>query len=126
LTELINILLDEENILALLRSSLRIILILLMARIAYGLINKGFRARLKRVQESADSTHDADKSLTLIPIFQNILKIGMGSIAGILVLGELGINTSALIAGIGMFGIAVGLAAQSIIKDLIAGVFTYN
>lgn len=121
MTELVNMLLDEENILALLRSSLRIILILLLARIAYSLINKGFRARLNRVQDSADSTHNADKSLTLIPIFQNILKIGLWSIAGILVLGELGINTAALIAGIGMFGIAVGLAAQSIIKDLIAG-----
>ena len=121
MTELINILLDEENILALLKNGLRILLILLIARIAYGMINKGFRARLKRVQESADSSHHADKSLTLIPIFRNILKIGMWSIAGILVLGELGINTSALIAGIGMFGIVLGLAAQSIIKDLIAG-----
>ena len=121
MTELINILLDEENILALLRSSVRIILILVIARIAYSLINKGFRTRLKRFQESADSSRDADKSLTLIPIFQNILKIGMGSIAGILILGELGINTAALIAGIGMFGLALGLAAQSIIKDLIAG-----
>ena len=121
LTELIEILLKEENVLSLLRSGFRIILILLSARIAYSLINKGFRARLKRTQEDADTSHEADKSLTLIPIFQNIVKIGIWSIVGILVLGEFGINTSALIAGIGMLGIALGLAAQSMIRDLIAG-----
>ena len=121
LTEFIDILFNEENILSLLRSGLRILLIVLIARIVYSLTNKGLRARLKRVQESADRNREGDKILTLIPIIQNILKIGMWSITGILVLGELGINTSALIAGIGMFGIALGLAAQSIIKDLIAG-----
>ena len=121
MTEIIDILLNEENILSLLRSGLRITLILLIARTVYGLINRGLRARLNRVLESADTGHKGDKILTLIPIVQNILKIGMWSIAGILVLGEMGINTSALIAGIGMFGIALGLAAQSIIKDLIAG-----
>lgn len=121
LTELIDILLKEENILSLLRSGFRILLILLSARIAYSLINKGFRARIKRAQEGAETSHEADKSLTLIPIFENIVKIGIWSIVGILVLGEFGINTSALIAGIGMLGIALGLAAQSMIRDLIAG-----
>ena len=121
MTEIIDILFNEENILSLLRSGLRIMLILLIARIVYSLINKGLRARLERVQESADTSRQSDKILTLVPIIQNILKIGMWAIAGILVLGELGINTSALIAGVGMFGIALGLAAQSIIKDLIAG-----
>ena len=121
LTELIDILLKEENILSFLRSGFRILLILLSARIAYSLINKGFRARIKRAQEGAETSHEADKSLTLIPIFENIVKIGIWSIVGILVLGEFGINTSALIAGIGMLGIALGLAAQSMIRDLIAG-----
>jgi len=121
LTEVIDILINEENILSLLRGGLRILLIVLIAKIVFSLINKRLRVRLERVQESTDKSREGDKILTLIPIIQNILKIGMWSVAGILVLGELGINTSALIAGIGMFGIALGLAAQSMIKDLIAG-----
>ena len=121
MTELINILLEEENVLFLLRGGFRIILILLIAKIAYSLINKRFLERLNRAQKTSGASRETDKSLTLIPIFQNILKIGIWSIAWILVLGELGINTTALIAGIGMLGIALGLAAQSMIKDLIAG-----
>ncbi|MCH7954836.1 MAG: mechanosensitive ion channel [Candidatus Marinimicrobia bacterium] len=121
MTELINILLEEENVLFLLRGGFRIILILLIAKIAYSLINKRFRERLNRAQKTSDASRETDKSLMLLPIFQNILKIGIWSIAWILVLGELGINTTALIAGIGMLGIALGLAAQSMIKDLIAG-----
>lgn len=121
MTEYIDILLNEKQILSLLSGGLRILLILVASRIIYGLINRGLQARLKLVHKNSDKNHNNDKILTLIPIIQSILKIGMWSIAGILILGEFGINTSALIAGFGMFGIALGLAAQSIIRDFIAG-----
>ncbi len=121
MTDLLKVLLSEENVMSYVSTGLRILLIWFIATVAYNLINKGLRSRLKRVMESSRGGDSVDKSLTLIPIIQKILKIGLWTIAGILVLGELGINTSALIAGIGMFGLALGLAAQTIIKDFIAG-----
>lgn len=40
-----------------------------------------------------------------------------------LVLSELGLNVSALIAGVGVVGIALGLGAQTLVKDVLNGMF---
>jgi small conductance mechanosensitive channel len=42
-------------------------------------------------------------------------------VASILILAELGIDIAALLVGFGVVGIAVGFGAQSLVKDLIAG-----
>lgn len=44
-------------------------------------------------------------------------------IALMMILPELGINTSALIAGTSLIGFAVGFGAQNFVKDVIAGIF---
>ena len=41
----------------------------------------------------------------------------------ITILPEFGINASALLAGAGLIGLAVGFGAQSLVKDVIAGLF---
>ncbi|MEX2080173.1 MAG: mechanosensitive ion channel family protein [Dehalococcoidia bacterium] len=40
-----------------------------------------------------------------------------------LVLSQIGLNVSALIAGVGVAGIAIGLGAQTLVKDVINGLF---
>jgi moderate conductance mechanosensitive channel len=44
-------------------------------------------------------------------------------IAALMALGELGIDIGPAIAGLGLVGIAVGLGAQTLVKDWLAGVF---
>ena len=41
----------------------------------------------------------------------------------ITILPEFGINASALLAGVGLLGLAVGFGAQSLVKDVISGLF---
>jgi small-conductance mechanosensitive channel len=45
------------------------------------------------------------------------------TIAGIVALGELGVDLAPLIAGAGIAGIALGFGAQSLVQDCIAGLF---
>jgi small conductance mechanosensitive channel len=40
-----------------------------------------------------------------------------------MMLSEIGLNISPIIAGVGVIGIAIGFGAQSLVKDLIAGLF---
>ena len=44
-------------------------------------------------------------------------------VAGFMVLSELGLNIGPILAGAGVAGIAIGFGAQSLVKDIIAGVF---
>jgi small-conductance mechanosensitive channel len=53
-------------------------------------------------------------------IIRVLISVALFAIAGILILGNLGVNVTALVAGLGIGGIAIGLAAQGIFSDLFA------
>lgn len=53
-------------------------------------------------------------------IIRLLVTIALFAIALILVLGNLGVNVTGLVAGLGVGGIAIGLAAQGIFADLFA------
>lgn len=53
-------------------------------------------------------------------IIRLLVSVALFTIAGVLILNNLGINVTALVAGLGIGGIAIGLAAQGIFADLFA------
>ena len=60
---------------------------------------------------------------TLLPIFRKFLFVVVYLFAAMMALSELGINIGPLIAGAGVLGIAIGFGAQSLVRDVIAGMF---
>jgi len=60
---------------------------------------------------------------TLLPIFRNVLYAVVFVVAVMMALSALGINIGPLIAGAGIFGLAIGFGAQSLVRDVIAGMF---
>ncbi|MER8902484.1 mechanosensitive ion channel family protein [Mesorhizobium sp. M0772] len=60
---------------------------------------------------------------TLLPIIQNILLAVIIVMAVLMMLASIGIQIGPLIAGAGVVGVAVGFGAQTIVKDVISGVF---
>jgi moderate conductance mechanosensitive channel len=63
------------------------------------------------------------KLKTLAPLVQTLLRVGVVFAATLVVLEQLGIATGPVLAGAGIFGLAVGFASQSLIKDVINGLF---
>lgn len=61
-----------------------------------------------------------DSLYNALGIIRLLVTVGLFAIATIIVLDTLGVNVSALIAGLGIGGIAIGLAAQGIFADLFA------
>lgn len=60
---------------------------------------------------------------TLLPIVQNILFAVILVIAILMVLSTMGVQIGPLIAGAGVVGVAVGFGAQTLVKDIISGIF---
>lgn len=58
----------------------------------------------------------------LAPLLRTALKGAVALIGAIFVLGNLGVNVTSLIAGLGLGGLAVALAAQDSIRNLLGGV----
>ena len=65
---------------------------------------------------------EADHSAlgSALGIIRLLVTIALFAIAAILILDNLGVNVTGLIAGLGVGGIAIGLAAQGIFQDLFA------
>lgn len=66
---------------------------------------------------------DADNKMntTAIKFISNILKIVIISFAVVMVVSELGYNVNGLLTGLGVGGLAVSLAAQDAVSNLISG-----
>ena len=71
----------------------------------------------------ADAAERTDSKLDdqLVPLARTAGKIFMALIGGIFILNNLNINITSLIAGLGIGGVAVALAAQDSIKNLLGG-----
>lgn len=63
------------------------------------------------------------RALTLFPLLKKVLSIVLAVVAALIVLSSIGIDIAPLLAGAGVVGIAVGFGAQSLVKDLITGLF---
>jgi moderate conductance mechanosensitive channel len=60
---------------------------------------------------------------TLLPILRNVLRVVVMVIGALMVLSALGVEIGPLIAGAGVIGVAVGFGAQTVVKDVISGIF---
>lgn len=63
------------------------------------------------------------RARTLIPLLRNALAVAVVVLTAIAVLSNLGVNVGPLLAGAGVVGLAIGFGAQSLVKDVITGLF---
>lgn len=68
-----------------------------------------------------DELRRAARVRTLMPMVQRVLMVILAAFVGLIVLSELGVNITPLLALSGAAGLAVGLGAQDTIKDFLAG-----
>lgn len=72
------------------------------------------------IEHRAGAYEESSGVGSAIGIIRLLVSVAIFAIALVVVLDNLGVNVTALIAGLGIGGIAIGLAAQGIFKDLFA------
>jgi small conductance mechanosensitive channel len=103
-------------------TALTITLVLVGAFILWELIT-GTVERLLINTETGTTRGRSTRLRTLLPLVRNAARLLLGIIVALTVLSELGINIAPFLAGAGIAGIAIGFGAQSLVKDVITGVF---
>jgi len=63
------------------------------------------------------------RAKTLGVLFKSIASAVVGVVTFMMLLGEFDINLGPLIAGAGIVGVAIGFGAQSLVRDLLSGIF---
>ncbi|MGN7771956.1 mechanosensitive ion channel domain-containing protein [Phyllobacterium sp. 22552] len=74
-------------------------------------------------EEHAEIDPQQARLRTLLPIISNILFASLLIMAILMILSSIGIQIGPLIAGAGVVGVAIGFGAQTVVKDVISGVF---
>jgi small conductance mechanosensitive channel len=96
---------------------------ILLGWLAYRLVVGLIERLLRPLEGSTDYTARLQRARTLGPLLSNTTRYLLLFIVGIVVLQEVGIDVRALMVSAGVVGLAVGLGAQSLIKDVITGFF---
>lgn len=65
----------------------------------------------------------ASRLATFFPMARVLIGMTILLIAGMVALSNLGVNVAPLLAGAGVFGLAISFGSQSLIKDILSGVF---
>jgi small-conductance mechanosensitive channel len=106
------------------------VILLLFGLISWEIVNVYIQRRL--AQELPDDDSEAMDSeggqglsriATLLPLIKNTIAFFIFVLSIIGALSTLGINATALLAGAGVLGLAIGFGAQTLVKDIVSGVF---
>ncbi|MBB3654849.1 small-conductance mechanosensitive channel [Rhizobium sp. BK650] len=118
---------QNTTISAILNGLLKGVIVLLIADLLWQLA-RGWIDRTIRTSGDATGLAPAEAAKrarfrTLLPIFRNALAVMVAVMAALIVLSQLGVEIGPLIAGAGIFGVAIGFGSQTLVKDIISGVF---
>jgi small-conductance mechanosensitive channel len=103
----------------------QVIVIVFLADLVWHLLNAWInRSLLRRLSlNTPDAARREAKMRTLLPIIRNGLMVFITAVAAMMGLSAFGIEIGPLLAGAGIVGVAVGFGAQTIVKDIISGMF---
>jgi small conductance mechanosensitive channel len=116
---------NEQALTWLREHGLTILLILVVSVVAYYLLGMLTRTLSGRIQ-AMDGEEDSELDRRTKTIFRVIHSTGVViiiSTAVMMILTELGVAITPVLASVGFVGLAFGLGAQSLVKDMIAGLF---
>lgn len=102
------------------------IVILLAADLVWQLAKEFINFRVKQAGVDVADPIQLARNMrlrTLLPILRNFLAAFIAVVAGMMVLSGLGVEIGPLIAGAGVFGVAIGFGSQTLVKDIISGIF---
>ncbi|SMF53485.1 small conductance mechanosensitive channel [Azospirillum oryzae] len=106
-----------------LASGLAILLVAAIALAVWELTNAVIERNLATTDRYGHAIQRSARIRTLLPLLRNALMVVLLTFVTLITLSELGLDIGPLLAGAGVVGLAVGFGAQTLVKDVITGLF---
>jgi small-conductance mechanosensitive channel len=94
-----------------------------VAVIFWELVNSAVERYLTRTDRDGTVVKHSARVLTLLPLFRKVVFTVLAVMVSLIVMSEMGINIVPLLTGAGVVGLAIGFGAQTLVKDVITGLF---
>jgi len=101
----------------------KIVIILLLSAVVSEAVNMAIEHYLRDTDQQGRRIYHSGRIRTLLPLLRNAFRITLGVLVLMVVLSEIGLDIAPLLAAAGVVGLAVGFGAQTLVKDIITGVF---
>jgi small-conductance mechanosensitive channel len=108
---------------------IKILVVVLICYVAWGLVNAAIMRRMREEmpeeedEEQEEGGAGGSRIATLLLLLRKFMLVVIIVMASLVVLSALGVNIGPLIAGAGVFGLAIGFGAQTLVRDIISGIF---
>jgi small-conductance mechanosensitive channel len=107
--------------------ALSAVVIVLLADFAWQvlktLIDRKLAGAAAAGQPHTEEARRSARIRTLLPIVRNVVFIVLVAMSAMMALSALGVEVGPLIAGAGVVGVAIGFGAQTLVRDIISGMF---
>lgn len=103
--------------------ALRVVVIVAVAWLLASTLQRAIRAFRMRIASRLDDPEAVKRAETLGRVFRYLVTVVISLVAGMLVLGELGVSVAPILGAAGVVGLAVGFGAQSLVRDYFTGFF---
>jgi moderate conductance mechanosensitive channel len=101
--------------------------------VIYEVVSLYFNRRLAKEMTSVDGNVEegggdgggagGSRLATVLPLVRMTAQVAIAVIFGLVALSALGIDTTPLLAGAGILGLAIGFGAQKLVTDIVSGIF---
>ena len=108
---------------------LRVLVILLIAIISHMAGHRAINRTIGRLAQAdlkpgpGTAKRQAERARTIGTVFSSTFNAAIWIIAAGMALGEFGFNLGPVIASAGVIGVALGLGAQTLVRDVLSGIF---
>ena len=112
------------------RAAFNILVVVLVCFVAWELGNAAIKRRLAKEMPEEDEDDEKEEGgsggsriATLLVLLRKFMLAVIIVLASLIILSSVGVNIGPLIAGAGVIGLAIGFGAQTLVKDIISGMF---
>ncbi|MDO1583588.1 mechanosensitive ion channel family protein [Rhizobium oryzicola] len=74
-------------------------------------------------QEDDEAKKETSRLGTILPVVRNLILSAVIAIAALVVISSAGVDVAPLLAGFGVLGLAFSFGSQSLVKDIVSGIF---
>ncbi len=109
-------------------AAFNILVVVIIGYVGWEVINAAIQRRLKQEMPEDDEEREeggagGSRIGTLLLILRKFLLVVILIMVTLITLSSIGVDIAPLIAGAGVVGLAIGFGAQTLVKDIISGVF---
>jgi moderate conductance mechanosensitive channel len=111
-------------------AALKIVVVILFSYVIWKLVENAINRRLAKIEHP--QTDDEEEEMggaggsrigTLLRLLRKTLLMVLLVMVSLIILSAIGVNIGPLLAGAGIVGLAIGFGSQTLVKDIVSGIF---